>query len=90
MWMREVSDSYYETHDEKYSPLVWKEYFKKLFLGEEAHQINGKAIITTRHTSKLLVDEFCAFLTDIDIYCAKEFECLLTHPALIYDEAIGN
>jgi len=89
MWMNEISNWYYETHGEKYAPRYWKIYFKRMFLGDEAFSINGKNFIETRHTADLKTNEMMEMLEQIDIYCANEFSCILTHPHIIYDESMG-
>lgn len=83
MWMREVSQGYAETIGEWYAPEVWKEYFKKIHLGQET--IRG--VDVTRGTSKLKVAEMADFLTWVDHYCGSEFGIILTHPLDLYTEA---
>ena len=90
MWMREVSDHYYETQGIKSPPSAWKVYFKQLFLGEDVHVINKKQVVEVRGTSSLNVSQFVEFLNSVDVYCAdpeNEINCVLTHPD-IYQEAM--
>ncbi|MFP4104838.1 MAG: recombination protein NinB [Phycisphaerae bacterium] len=88
MWMREVSQEFAEHYGDWKAPDVWKEYFKRLFLGQTEHEVNGQIVAMTRKTSKLGVKEFAEFLTQVDLYCGSELGLMLTHPAGIYDEAM--
>lgn len=83
MWMREVSQGYAESTGEWYAPEVWKEYFKKLHLGQET--IRG--IDITRATSKMTVSEMQDFLTWIDHYSGSELGIVLSHPLDLYTES---
>ena len=89
MWMREVSQGFAEHYGDWKAPDVWKEFFKRLFLGQTEHKIHGASVAMTAKTSSLKVAEFSDFLNQIDLYCGSELGLMLTHPAGIYDEAMG-
>jgi len=86
MWMREISQGWAEATGEFHAPDVWKEYFKRLYLGQET--IRGMSV--TRHTSKLKVTEMAEFLTWIDHYVGSELGVTLTHPVDLYMESMGR
>lgn len=90
-WMTEIAKHYAETHGDWHPPEVWKEYLKRLFLGEKAHTMpDGRVVTTTRGTSDLKVDEFAAFLDQIDMWAAQELELMLPHPEDMWAEAMGR
>jgi len=86
MWMREISQGWAEATGEFHAPDVWKEYFKRLHLGQET--IRGVSV--TRQTSKLKVAEMADFLTWIDHYVGSELGITLTHPVDLYMESMGR
>lgn len=86
MWMREISQGWAEATGEFYAPDVWKEYFKRLHLGQDT----VRGISVTRQTSKLKVAEMADFLTWIDHYTGSELGITLTHPVDLYMESMGR
>jgi hypothetical protein len=88
-WMTEVSRKWAEATGKHVEPRVWKEYFKRLFLGEEYHEVNGMKWTETRHTSDLSVKEMSQFMHDVDQFCAAELGILLSHPEDLWREAMG-
>lgn len=91
LWMGEVAKHYAEHFDDWKSPEVWKEFFKREFLGEKAHEMpGGRVVSTTRGTSDLTVVEFAEFLDRIDQWCSENLQLALPHPMDMYAEAMGK
>lgn len=79
-WMKEVSVQYAESHGKFYSPEMWKEYFKRIHLGEETIEVAGKAKTITKKSRDLKVKEMTEFLEFIDHFCGSEMSIFLPHP----------
>jgi hypothetical protein len=77
VWMGDVSEQYYLSHGSLYSPIAWKEYFKKMFLGEETLEVPRGTIVRTRRSRDLKVKEMTKFMEQIQFYCATELEIIL-------------
>ena len=84
MWMREVSIQYAEATGEFHAPEVWKEYFKRLHLGQDT----VRGLDVTRQTSKLTVKEMADFLTWLEHYCGSELNITLPRPIDLWMEAM--
>lgn len=78
VWYSQISKKYYETHGELYSPNVWKEYLKKMILGEEAIEGPRGTVIRTIRTRDLKVKYMSEYMEQVVIYCATEFDIVLT------------
>lgn len=59
---KELSDQFAEFYGQWHSSAVWKQLVKQELLGEEAHEIEGKVVCVTRHTSSLSTREFAQLL----------------------------
>jgi hypothetical protein len=81
--MRQLSRRYMEHYGAVVDPDVWKEYFKRKFLGEvEVPMRDGSTFTMTRGTHKLKVDEMSMFIDDTIAYCAEEIGIVLETPTL--------
>jgi len=78
VWFTYISKQYYLTHGELYSPNVWKEYLKKMILGEEVIDVPHGTITRTKRTRDLNVGQMTEFMEHMVIYCATEFEIILS------------
>ena len=79
-WMKEVSVQRAESHGEFHAPAMWKEYFKRLHLGEETIEVAGRAKTITKKSRNLKVKEMTEFLEFIDHFCGSEMNIFLPHP----------
>jgi hypothetical protein len=77
VWYSQISRQYYKTHGTLWSPNVWKEYLKKMILGEEVIDGPGGPMIRTKRTRDLKVPEMTDYMEQVTIYCATEFEIIL-------------
>jgi len=83
LWIGLIAQELGYTNDAMKTILVEK------FLGyEQVKTKSDKVIKTLRSTSKLKVDEFAQFLTDIDMFMA-EWQFTLPHPDDLYYTAMG-
>ena len=90
LWFREIAEGYELSHGVRHAPDVWKQYLKRLFLGQEPVEMLGHKMVAMRQTSKLTVKEMAQFMEDIDRWAAQEIELQLSHPEDLYYEAIGK
>ena len=88
-WMGTIANAYEESHGERIAPDVWKEFFKRRFLGEDSVEIMGKIVTTTRSTAGLKIDEFCTLLDAVDRWAVEHLQVFLPRGA-DYDEAMGR
>ena len=85
----QVSKARHLAGHNKYSPKVWKEFFKLEFLGEELIDLpGGRQILRTRRTRDLKVKEMCDFIDNVDNYAGSELNVFLHHTA-DYEIAMG-
>ena len=77
VWMREVADQHSAATGQFYPPAVWKEYFKRLFLGEETIEIEGKKFDMVKHTSRLNVADMRNLMEQVQHYCGAELGIVL-------------
>lgn len=89
-WMNEVSTRYADQGGKQTSPEVWKEFFKREFLGFDVSAIKGKAVSVTRGTSGLNTKEFSEFLEKVDHFCTEELGIVLPRPVDLWLEAMGR
>lgn len=87
-WMGELSRLYSEHYGEEKAPWVWKEFFKRQFIGEAVEEVMGQVITCTRSTTTLSVNEFAEFLTRIDVWVLQELGLMLSRNR-DYFEAMG-
>jgi len=79
-WMKEVSVQRAESHGEFHAPEMWKEYFKRLHLGEETIEVAGRSKTITKKSRNLKVKEMTELLEFIDHFCGSEMNIFLPHP----------
>ena len=88
-WFLQISKERQEAGHKIYTPKVWKEYFKTMFLGEEVIELpNGKFKIQSIRTRDLNTKEMTEFLEKVDHYAGSELEIQLFHPD-DYNYAMG-
>ena len=86
MWMKCLSDHWYESTGELFAADVWKLQCKRQFLGDEVIELPGGNVLEqVRKTSKLNTQEFTDFLQLIEIWAADDLECLLPRPDEYYE-----
>ena len=79
VWFNYISRQYYLMHGKLYAPEVWKEYLKKLILGEESLEgPRGTTVVRTRRTRDLNVKEMAEFMERLVEYCVTEYDIQLT------------
>jgi hypothetical protein len=79
VWFNYISRQYYLTHGSLYTPEAWKEYLKKLILGQESLEgPRETTIVRTRRTRDLSVKEMAEFMEQLVALCATEFNIQLT------------
>lgn len=89
MWLKELTDAYFEAYGEQVAPPAWKIFFRALFLEEVALRGPGGELVTDiKHTSDLNVKEFSEFLERIEHYAAETYNIMLTRPEYLYYEAL--
>lgn len=72
-WATAISDWWDDASGQRIEPLAWKEWFKREYLGEKAHQMpDGRITVTTRSTTDLTVAEFKDFLTRIEAWASEQ------------------
>lgn len=77
---KELSDQFAEFYGQWHSPAVWKQLVKQELLGEEAHEIEGRVVSVTRHTSSLTTREFAQLLERMPPWALDCFELELSLP----------
>ncbi|MFV2057335.1 MAG: recombination protein NinB [Thiohalomonadales bacterium] len=77
VWAAYISKQYYLTHGTHFAPKVWKEYFKKEFLGEETLEGPRGTMVRTRRTRDLSVPEMSEFMLRLTVYCLEEYNITL-------------
>lgn len=87
-WFREIADGYELSHGERHAPDIWKQYLKRLFLGQEAITVLGNKMVAMRQTSKLSVKEMTEFMEAVDRWAATELELQLSHPSDLWRDAM--
>lgn len=89
-WCKIVSDFVDDHYGIRHPPLVWKEYFKQLFLGETQKTMpDGTVVSYTQPSSELNVEQFGELLTRIDAWAATELSLELPRND-DWMEAMGN
>jgi len=71
-WCRHISQRWFESTGEQFSPKAWKEFFKRQHLGEETITICGRQMDVTRRSRDLTVPEMRDFLDWIDHFAGSE------------------
>ena len=89
LWMKEISQKYYETRGKLHSDQVWAEYFKQNFIESTISEIRGEVVKLAKTTTKMTTKEFTDYLEQIDIYAGSEMEIILPHPDDLYYSAMG-
>jgi len=80
VWVGELSRKYAEAYGNWHSAKTWKQYFKDLFLVGDVEMIGNRPVTIGLSTADMDVGEFAEFLNEIDMYCAEEFNLLLSRP----------
>ena len=88
LWVGVIADAYEESHGKRFAPDVWKEYLKRLFLGQQSAEIMGEIVTTTRPTAGLKIDEFCVLLDAVDRWAVEHLQLFLPRGA-DYEEAMN-
>lgn len=89
-WCNELSKHFLDHHDEVWQAGSFKELLKRMFLGIEVFELPDKSFATrTKRTRDLKVKPFTEFLEKVEMYSAKEWECMLTRPEDHYYKAMG-
>lgn len=65
------------------------EWLKDQFLPAKVVEIDGKPAKARKSTAALNTREFTEYLEQIEMYCADRLGLLLTHPSVLYYEAMG-
>jgi hypothetical protein len=87
-WFAAIADAYEESHGERIAAEAFKEYLKRQLLGEQAKEIMGQLVTTTRNTSDLSVMEFRDFLDAVDRWAVENLQLFLPR-GHDYEEAMG-
>lgn len=66
--LTDISNQVTDENGKKYSPEVWHEYFKALFLGKDTVLVDGEATLIPKSTRNLNVMEFADYVTQIQAW----------------------
>ena len=89
VWFNELSIEYQNSYGEWISQEGWHQFFIKKYLTVGVIQVKDEIVKQQTTTSRLTIEEFSDFLTNIDQFCAESLQILLTHPAE-YHKAMGH
>ncbi len=84
----EISRSYEESHGETFAPDTFHQYFKRLFLGQEAVEINGNQFVKMKSTTKLSNKGMVEYMERIELWAGDNLELTLSQPDDLYFDAM--
>lgn len=90
LWFNHISEHYQQATGEAFTPMAFKELFKRQFLGFDLIDLpDGQVIAKTKSTVSCNTKELTDFLQKIEAWALTEINCHLPHPDDLYWQAMG-